>query len=470
MSKTKKMLTVFSLAMINVAAVGSVKNLPLSAEYGFSAVFYYLLATVIFFIPVALVSAELATGWPQIGGIFVWVKEAFGHRLGFLAIWLLWIENVIWYPTALTFITATIAYIFYPPLMENIPFLITTNLILFWLATFANTLGMRISSLISTWGVLLGAFIPVAVIIALGGYWIASGRPLEIAFTMESFIPNMGSLDNIVLFSGIILSLAGLEMSAIHARDVKNPQKDYPKAILLSGILILAMILLGVLAIAIVIPKGQISLVAGALQAFAFFFNAFGMEKLMPVMAALIAIGAAGSMSTWIIGPSRGLLAAAQSGDLPPIFRKVNKHNMPKNLLVLQAIIVSLLSLIFALVPTINTAYWILIVLVAQLYVVMFVLMFAAAIKLRYSHAKVKRAYRVPFGNLGMWVVCLVGMATSLFSLAIGFFPPAEVQVASKGGYILTIAIGVIFFCSIPSIILLFKKPHWSKALEHEKK
>ncbi len=82
-------LSVFALAMINLAAIGSVKNWPVTAEYGFSSIFYLLLATLIFFIPVSLIARRLATGWPMTGGVFVWVKEAFGHRAGFLTIWLL---------------------------------------------------------------------------------------------------------------------------------------------------------------------------------------------------------------------------------------------------------------------------------------------------------------------------------------------------------------------------------------------
>ena len=151
----------------------------------------------------------------------------------------------------------------------------------------------------------------------------------------------MGSLQQIVLFVGVLLSLAGLEMSAIHAKDVKNPQKNYPKAILLSAIIILTLSILGVITIASVVPKGTISLVAGSLQAFASLLEGFGLQKLMPLMALTIAVGAIGSLSTWAVGPSRGLLVAAQSGDLPPFFRKINKHNMPVNLMVVQAIIVS---------------------------------------------------------------------------------------------------------------------------------
>ena len=87
-------LSVFSLVMINIIAIDSLRNVPAAAEYGSSLVVYYALAAILFFIPSAFVSAELATGWPKNGGIYIWVREAFGPRWGLFAIWLQWIENV----------------------------------------------------------------------------------------------------------------------------------------------------------------------------------------------------------------------------------------------------------------------------------------------------------------------------------------------------------------------------------------
>ncbi len=115
----KKPLGVFSLVMINVIAVDSLRTLPISAHYGSSIIFYYLLAAITFFIPAALVTAELATGWPTKGGIYAWVKEAFGAKVGFLIIWLQWIYNIVWYPTILSFVAVTIAYLIKPIILKS---------------------------------------------------------------------------------------------------------------------------------------------------------------------------------------------------------------------------------------------------------------------------------------------------------------------------------------------------------------
>jgi len=455
--------------MINMAAIGSVKNWPTIAEYGFSSLFYYLLAAVIFFIPTALVSAELATGWPRTGGVFIWVREAFGHRTGFLAIWLLWVENVIWYPTALTFIAATMAYIFDPGLATNKTYLLMTSLAAFWAMTIANLKGMKTSGRISSLGTIFGTFVPAAVIIGLGCLWFLSDSPLQIEFNFKSFVPDLSSIEQLVIFTGVLLSFCGMEMSAIHARDVENPQKNYPRATLMSVLLILGLSILGVLAIACVVPQKEISLTAGSMQAFVSFVSSYNISFLVPVMAFLIVIGALASLSTWIVGPSRGLLAAAQDGDLPPYFRQLNKHGMPQRLLITQALIVTVLGLLILFMPTINSAYWILLVMVTQVYLIMYALMFAAAIKLRYKKPEVYRAYQIPGGNAGMWIVAGSGIISSLLTLFVGFFPPAQFSTGNPVFFVIFLALGITLFCAAPSIILKFQKPSWRVRLEHEK-
>ena len=449
--------------MINLAAVASVRNWPTIAEYGFSSLFFFILAAIVFLIPVSMIAAELATGWSKTGGIFEWVKEAFGHRTGFLAVWLLWAENVIYYPLLLSFIAGTIAYVVNPSLASDPIYTLFLIIALFWATTFANLLGMRISGWISSLGVVLGTIIPGSLIIGLGAFWFFTGGQSHISFRANSFFPDMTSLNHLVFFSGIIAALCGLEMSAVHARDVQNPQKNYPKAIFLSAIFILGLYILGVFAIALVIPRSQISLVAGSIQAFSFFVEAYKRNWLTPVMAALLAVGAFGTLSTWIAGPSMGLLGAAEQADLPPFFRRLNRHGMPAPLLMVQAIIVTGLSVLFLIMPTVSSAYWILNAMMTELYLIMYVLMFAAAIRLRYTQPNVPRAYKIPGGLVGIWAVGLLGFVGCLFTFVLGLLPPAQLPTGNTAYYITFLVLSLIVTCLIPSLILYFKKPSWSK-------
>ena len=109
-----------TLALLNVAAVLSIRNLPSQAEYGWSIIFYLTAASICFFLPSALVSAELASGWPENGGVYLWVKEAFGPRWGFVAIAMQWLENLPWFPAVLTFVAEAIAYVIDPALAKNL--------------------------------------------------------------------------------------------------------------------------------------------------------------------------------------------------------------------------------------------------------------------------------------------------------------------------------------------------------------
>jgi len=107
---------------------------------------------------------------------------------------------------------------------------------------------------------------------------------------------------------------------------------------------------------------------------------------------------------------------------------------------------------------------------VAQVYILMYLLMFAAAVKLRYKRPNVFRAYRVPGGNAGMWAVCSLGTLGSLFSLAIGFFPPAQVATGNVFLYVSFLIAGICLICLAPWIITRFQKPSWKKRLPHEGK
>lgn len=430
--------------------------------YGFSAISFLVLASIIYFIPVSLVSAELATGWPQ-RGIYIWVKEALGGGAGFLAIWLQWIENVIWYPTILSFIGATFAYVINPALAENKFYILGVILVAFWVFSYLNLKGMKISGAISTVSAILGTIIPAIFIIILGLFWYVNGHPIQISVTRQSLFPDFTSIHQLVLFSGVLLSLAGMEMSAVHALEVKQPSKDYPRAILLSAIVILILYALGSLAISMVVPKEMLNLASGAMEAFTYFLEGYHLKWLLPVIAIAMTIGGLGAMSTWIVGPTKGVLASAIDGDLPPFFQKVNEKNMPVALLITQGIMVSLLSLVFLFMPSVSSSYWILSNLTVLLYLLMYILMFISAIILRYKFPNTPRPYKIPGGNLGMWIVAGIGLLGSLLVFFLGFVPPSQVTIGNIVPYESFLIGGIVFFCLVPIIIYLCRKRSWKK-------
>lgn len=447
----RKTLSVFSLVMINIAALGGIKTWAPIAECGMASLFFLILASLTFFIPVSLISAELATSLPKAGGIYSWIKEAFGHRLAFLAIWLLWIENVIWYPTILSFIAATISFAFNPSLIHHPVYMVSLILAIFWIATILNFFGIRISSWISTLGAICGTFIPSFLIIGFGLFLYFQENTTYLDFSWNSLLPSF-DLDHLVVFAGVIASFLGIEMSAVHAADVQNPKKDYSKAIFLTVIAVILFSSLGVLSITMVIPASEIALNAGCLQAFAYFLERFHLNALMPWIAITIACGALGSMSTWIVGPCVGLLASSTENDIPALLTKKNKRGVPRNLLLFQAILVSFLSFAFLFMPSINSAYWILLILTAQLYLIMYILLFAAGIKLRYKYPDLPRPFRVPGRKLGMWALGGIGILSSGFTFAIAFYPPKQFSTENPFKFIAFLIGAIVILSLLPSL------------------
>lgn len=453
------------IALINLAALTNIKNFPLLAEYGLSVIIFLLISSIMFFIPVALVSAELASALPD-RGVYTWVREGLGPRLGFIAIWLQWISNVIWYPTILSFIAATFAYLFDPSYATNKIYIFCTVLATFWPITYMNFFGIRFSGWVSSFTAILGTLVPICLIILLGIWWIGSGHPSQIEFTRKALLPDLTSINQLVLLSGVLLGLSGLEMSAVHAREVENPRKTYPQAIFLSATLVILFAAFGSLSIAVLIPTKQIELASGGVEAFRYLFTELGMPWAVPIMAAIMTFGALGMMSTWIIGPSRGLLATAEHGDLPPIFHKKNKLGMPVTILITQAIIVTILSSVFLFMPSVNSSYWILVALTSMLYMIMYVLMFLSAIRLRKRTHAEGNAYQVPGGVKGLWTICLMGICGASFGFLVGFFPPSQLDTGSIFRLEAFLVGGVVLFCLLPFLIYSLRKPHWKRSYE----
>lgn len=440
----KKTITPFTLTMINVAAIASLRNLPITATYGSHLIFYLALAALFFFVPIALSAAELVSHHPQEGGIYVWVRKAFTKRVGFLAVWLQWIGNIIWYPTILTFIGATVGQLIHPSLPYNAFFIFAMVLVIFWGATWANFRGMEVSGWISTLGVIAGTIFPAGAIILLGLIWWASGQPLQIDMSLSSLIPTRLDSSNLALFGGIALSFVGMEMSEVHASDVPKPQSTFPRAIAISAVVIFAIYALGSLAIAFTIPGQEISLTGGVVDAFNRLLISVGAIWLTPIFALLIVIGVVTGVSTWIIGPSRAILIAAKEGHLPAFLCKRNACGMPANIMIVQGIIVSVLSLILLFMPSVESAFLLLTILASQVYMVMYGLMFAAAYRLRKAKKK-KRKDLFVAPALGMWLtfgaIGIVGIFIA------GLFPPEGINPIHYEIYLLG---GVVISCLLP--------------------
>lgn len=461
-------LGVMTLAIMNVAAVVSLRGLPSQAVYGLSSAFYYLFAAVVFLIPTALVAAELAAMFStKQGGVFRWVGEAMGKRVGFLAIFLQWIESTIWFPTVLTFGAVSLAFIGTNDVSDaqmasNKYFTLIVVLVIYWLATFISLKGMGWVGKVSKIGAMVGTIIPAALLIIFGIIYISAGGHNYMDMS-GSFFPDFSSLNQLVLASSIFLFYAGMEMMGIHVMEVDNPGKNYPKAIMIGSLITVVIFVMGTFALGLIIPADKINLTQSLLVGFDGYFKFLHITWAGPIIAVALAFGVLAGVLTWVSGPSRGIFTVGKSGYLPPFFQKTNKGGIQKNILFVQGGVVTVLGLLFVVMPSVQSFYQILSQLTVLLYLIMYMLMFSSAIILRYKMPKAERPFSIgKKGNLLIWVVAGVGFLGSLLAFVLSFIMPKMFEGQIKDDMWFGVLIGgALLMIAIPLIIYAMRKPSW---------
>ncbi len=461
-------LSAFTVAIMNVTAVVSLRGLPAEAVYGVTSAFYYLFAAIVFLIPTALVAAELAAMFQdKEGGVFRWIGEAFGKRIGFLGIWLQWVESTIWYPTVLTFGGVALAFIGMNQtedmaLASNRLYSLAIVLVVYWLATFISLKGLGWVGKIAKIGGMVGTIIPAGILIVLGIIYLATGGESQMDFH-DNFIPDFTKIDNLVLASSIFLFYAGMEMGGVHVKNMDNPSVNYPKAVFVGSIVTVVIFVLGTFALGVIIPAKSINLTQSLLVGFDNYFSYFKIPWLSSIMAIALAFGVLAGVLTWVAGPSKGLFTVGRAGYLPPFFQKTNKIGVQRNILLIQGGAVTLLSLLFVVMPSVQSFYQILSQLTVLLYLIMYLLMFAAAIHLRYSMKDTKRPFRIGGkGNWLLWIVAGMGFLGSLLAFVLSFMPPSQISTGSNTVWFVVLIGGCIIFAGIPFIIYAMKKDSWN--------
>ncbi len=459
--KTKKM-SLLTLTLVSSSLVTSVRNLTTIAETQMKMLFFVAIAAIFFFIPTALVSAELATGWPEKGGVYSWVKHAFGKKWGFFSSWLQWVYCQIGVVSTLYFFASTLAYIIDPALSTNKIFIAIVCLLAVWVFTGVNLLGQNVSSLVSSLGFTFGVLTPAVLIISLGIIYMFLGDPIQMdtSFTFDNILPDFGKVSTLVLLLGFIRAFGGIEVAACHANSVENPKRNFPISILIVVIFGICVNVFGAMAVGFAIPRDKINLMAGLIAAFHDFLEVFHIGFFTPVLGILIIFGACASIASWLMGPIKGLASTSEDGGLPPFLCKTNKHGAYSTLLIFQGCIISLISIFLLFLPNLNLAFWTSVALAMTMYTVMYALLLLAGIRLRYSQPHVERKYKIPFGNVGIWVVVVLGLITLVIAFALNFIPPAEFPI-NPYKYTGSLIVLALIFYAIPAFINYHRKDSW---------
>ncbi|MDD3153643.1 MAG: APC family permease, partial [Victivallaceae bacterium] len=331
-------------------------------------------------------------------------------------------------------------------------------LVCLWGCTLLNWFGIRIYARISMYGVLLGTIFPTILLVILAGKYFLGGAVPALHYAgFSSLMPQLNSLNDWMLLAGMMVSLAGIDMTALHITDVKKPKRNYPLALLFSAVVIFASDIAGSLAIALVVPSGELGMASGASEAFTCLFAHLGLPEWNKPVLLLLSLGAITTVLVWLLGPVKGLWEVAREKRLPAFLAEKNAHGVPGNLLLLQSGAISVISLVIFFTPDISSAFWVFMALSAQMYMLMYLLMFAAAFALRLRRPELARPFAIPGGLWGVGAVTLLGSLSALAAMIAGFIPPSNIRALGTGPSILYacgIGAGTLCFASVAYFLL----------------
>ncbi|TDE92596.1 amino acid permease [Occultella glacieicola] len=446
-----------ALALMTTSSVASLRPSPTMAMYGLACVFLYLVPALVFLLPTSLVSAELASSWK--GGVYRWVSLGISKPMGFLAVWCQFAMTIFYYPSLLGFVASTLAYVINPALAASGVWTACVIVVVYWAGVWISSRGTSGVAGLASGGLIIGTLVPGAVLVILGLIFLGQGNASAAPMDSDHLLPAWAGLASLVLIVNNFLSYSGMEMNAVHVGSLKDPAKQFPKAIFLAMGLVLVIFILPALAISWIVPAEQLSLTAGIMQAFETIFAEFGTQWLTPIFGVMLVAASLGGMLTWLAGPSKGLLLISrQEGYLPPVLQRLNKNGIQQNILVAQGLVTTVIALGYALVPSVSSAYWIFSVITTQVYLIMYLLMFVAAVQLRRKDPGRARGYRAPL----LKTLCGVGFTASLAALLVGFVPPSQFGGGNTLVYLAIVGGGALGLgLLVPFLFYRLRKPSW---------
>jgi amino acid transporter len=446
-----------ALALLTVGSVGDLGAAPAMAVFGLASVVLYVIPAIAFLVPASLVSAELASGWK--GGVYNWVSEGISPAVGFVAVWCQFAQTTFYYPAVLAYVASTLSYVFAPGLAHSGLYTTVVIIVLFWASVLVAARGVGVAEKLASWGILIGTLIPGLLLVVLAAIYLLAGNHSAAAFTGHHVLPPWHGLISIVLIVNGFFTYAGVEVNAVHVDELRDPGREFPRAILLAVILILVVFIPPTLAISVAVPSGHISLTAGVMQAFRTLLDHFSLNFLEPVVGIGLVLASLSGLLDWLAGPSTGLVRIGRErGYLPRYFQQVNSKGVQMRIVVAQGAVITLIGLLYALVPSVSRAYWIFAALATEVYLIMYVLMFIAARRLRRSQPRHPRGFRAP----ALTAICVVGVLASVAACLVGLLPPSQLGHASIPVYASAMLAGVLLVGVLPPILLYrFRRPGW---------
>ncbi|QIV94032.1 APC family permease [Allofrancisella frigidaquae] len=445
-SDNNKVLGFKDVTIMAVTANFGIRWIPVAACLGASAVFFWILGALIFFLPLVVIAVQLSRKYPDEGGMYAWTTRALGEKSGFMVAWLYWVNTIFYYPAVLMFLATNFAYfIGHPELVNNNYYIVIVVLSAFWLVTFVSFYGLKVNKYLVDVGGILGSFIPAIAIIVLGfaAYFVAGKSATD--FSVSNFIPQGSTWGNLSTLTIIMFAMAGIEIIPTFANSVRNVKKNLYYGLLASAFILLGLYILGTVALNLVSSPDSINGTSGLMTAFEIIGHRFDWAWFPKLMAFLLTFAELAAVSIWLLAPVVMFFKCTPRGILPEWLHKTNKHDSPKNALVAMGVLVTVIVLLTSFLPSVNVMYQALILMATILYFIPYLYLVVAYIKLMSN----KFRYLLGF---------LVFVSTTL-GILFSFQPPSDIQTLSEMLiYELELIIGPAIFILIGWVLYKFRK------------
>ena len=394
---------------------------------------WWAITLVFFILPYGLITAELGAAWPSEGGLYVWVREGLGPRWGSLAAWFYWVNQAYWVSSVYMVFAGTFHTIFLrsrlPAELQEGPRAIWLQagiaLLVTWLTVALGVVRLQVSK----WVPNLGAVVKAAIFLVLGVLGFArliGGKPPANDFSAAEFVPRWS--DSLAYLPVLFYNALGFELMSGAGEEMRNPQRDIPRVILLAGLVISVVYTLGVAGILITVPLRELSLLTGTWDALVALGKPWGAAG--HTIAFVLGVGflyaCIANIVTWSLGVNRVAAAAAAEGALPALMGRLHpRFHTPYAAFIVMGLVSSALLLgNAALGSTASNVFWMVFRLSGLIFLFSYLLLFPAFVALRRKRPDHPRPYRVP-GRPA--VVALMAAVCWLFVAggSILFFKPA---------------------------------------------
>ncbi len=428
------------MVLFTVSAILLLDTLAAAASIGASSIFWWVFLGIIFFIPFALICAEMGCSYPEQGGIYAWTRDAFGPRWASRVTWCYWVNTAIWIPALYVLFAGVFKQMFIPDL--SMGWQITMGIALTWIAVLVNVVTLDVGKWVPNAGAVLKVLIFLALILGAFNYIHENGLANSMAW--DDLKPDWGS--SLQYIPAIIYGMLGFELVSAGSKEMTNPARDVPRAVFISGIIILLLYILGTLAVLAAIPVSDINLVEGLVDTLTQFFGGSALGEAFVILLGSAAIFTFFSNSvTWALGCNRASAEAAMEGELPSVFAIESKtRGTPVGSAVLMGLVSTTTLLLYGFLSGSNEdLFWSLFTFSAVIFLLPYEGMVLAFLKMRQEDPDHPRPFQIPFG-LPMARLCAWTCVTVLaLSIVLFMFVPGEgIQLSVVLGVTVMLALG----------------------------